>query len=161
VRPPSGAGSAAPELGRGRGEDRVDRVVELTDRGEARCEGDLRDRERRGLEQGARRLGALRAGERERAGAKFGDELSVELASAVAEMGGKAGDALTVDEAIRDEAHRSADEIRATVPLRRAWRSTRAAPLAGPEAHLLCGGGRRKEAHMDPLRSGRGTARSR
>ena len=95
------------------------------------------------LDQQAGGLGALGAGERERAGAELGDELAVQVALAEAEPPREAGDALALDHAVADQPHRAADRVGAQVPLRRAGRGVGAAALAGAEAGALGGGGAR------------------
>ena len=94
------------------------------------------------------RLRPLRAGERDRTGPDLGDELPVQVALAVVELAGEAGDALAVDDAVRDQAHRPPDEVGALVPLRRSRRRVRPAPLAGPEAGELGRGRGGEEAHV-------------
>ena len=108
---------AVTELARGEGEDLADGVVEGTDRGETGGEGDLRHGQRGRLDEEPRGLGALSAGEGERAGAQFGVELPFDLAGAVAEAGGEAGDTLAVHDPVADQPHRAGHEVGALVPL--------------------------------------------
>ena len=77
----------------------------------------------------------------------------VEVALAVGEPAGQAADALAVDDAVDDEAHRPGDDVAADVPLRRAGRGVGAAALAGAVAALL--GGRRGREELDVARLGR------
>ena len=112
-----------------------------------------------GLDEQPRGLGSLGPGEGERPGAELGVQLALDLARAVAEPRGQAGDTLSVDHAVGDEAHGPRDQVGPRVPLRGAGGGIRPAALAGPEARELGGGGARVEAHV--LRLGRhdGTAR--
>ena len=87
---------------------------------------------------------ALRAGEGERSGAELVGDEPRQVAAAVAEPAGETGDALAVDDAVGDEAHRPGDDFAAYVPLRRTGRGVGMAALAGPVPVLL-GGGRRGE----------------
>ena len=143
---------------RGEREHVPDRVVELADAGETGSEGDLRDRERSGLDEYPCRLCPLGPGERNRSGSDLGNELTVQLPLAVVEATGESGNTVTVDNAVRDQAHGPADEIGSTVPLGRTWGGVRTAALAGPEAGQLgcrCG---RVEAHIVRLRGHRRAA---
>ena len=145
-------GAAAAQLGRRRREDLADGVVELADRGEAGRERDLGERQLGRLDQQSRGVGALGAGERERAGAELGDELAVQVAFAEAEPLREPGDAVAVDAAVGDQPHRAADDVGAHVPLRRTRRGVRPAALAGAEAGALRRGRGRQEAHVGALR---------
>src|SRR4051794_937670 len=82
------------------------------------------------------------------------------VALGVAQPLREATDALAVDYAVSDQAHRPADQVRAGVPLRRARRGVRAAALARAEAGLLSGSGRVEEADVRALRRARGAARA-
>ena len=95
-----------------------------------------------GLDQRPRGLGALGTGERERAGAELVGQHPVELAHAVAEAAGEAGDALAVDHAVGDQPHRPADEVAADVPLGRSGDASGRQRLHARKPVLL-GGGRR------------------
>ena len=106
-------------------------------------EGDLGQRQCGRLDQDARRLRPLRAGDGERARAEFGADQAAHLALLVAEPAGQALNAVPVDHAIGDQPHRAAHHVGPDVPLGRARGGVRAAPLAGPEACLL---GRRRAA---------------
>lgn len=97
-------------------------------------------------------MGALGPGEGHGPGAEFRGELPLDLPGAVAEPRGEPGDALAVHDAVGDEPHGPADDVRADVPLRGARHGVRPAPPAGPEAGALRGGGRREEAHVVPFR---------
>ena len=143
-----GSGGSSPrastaQLGRRHREDLVDGRVELPDAGEAGREGDLGQRQRGRLDQDARRLRPLRAGDGERARAQFGRDQAAHLALLVAEPAGQALHAVPVDHAVGDQPHRAAHHVGPDVPLGRAGGGVRAAPLAGPEARLL---GRRRAA---------------
>ena len=109
-------------------------------------ERDVGDRQVGGLEQHARGLRALGAGQRERPGADLGDQRAVHLPLGVAEPPRQAGHAVAIDDAVADQAQRPADEIAAHVPLRRAGRGVRTAPLAGAVAGALRRGRARVEA---------------
>ena len=136
-------------------EDLAHGVVELAHAREAGGERDLGEREVGRLDQRARRLRALRAGERERPGPELCRDEAVELAHAVAEPRGEPGDALAIDDAVADQAHRARDDVGARVPLGRAGRGVRPAALAGPEARALRRGRAAVEAHVGALRARR------
>ncbi len=112
------AGGAGAQVGRREGEDLAHGVVEGADGGEAGREGDVRHGQGRRLDEEPGRLGALGAGEGQRAGAQFGEELAFDLPGAVAEPGGEAGYALAVHDAVGDQPHRAGHEVGALVPLR-------------------------------------------
>jgi len=96
----------------------LDRLVELADTREPGRERDLGCSQLGRLEQDSRRLGTLRPCEREWTCTHLGDEHSVEMALAVAETTGESRHAVTVDDAIGNEAHRSADRVGTPVPFR-------------------------------------------
>ena len=73
------------------------------------------------LDEQPRGLGALGAGQRERARAQLGEQLALDLAGAVAEPGGQARHALAVHHAVGDQPHGARHEIGAL-------RSTRGEP---------------------------------
>ena len=125
---------AAPpaQLARREREDLADRVVELPHAREAGRERDLGEAELGRLDQRARRLRALRARERERPGAELGRDEPVELPLAVAEARGESRDAVAVDDAVGDQAHRARDDVGARVPLGRAGRGVRAGSACRP-----------------------------
>ena len=113
----------------------------------------------RRLDEDARGLRPLCARQRDRTGPDFGDELTVQMPLAVVELPGEAGDALAVDDAVRDQAHRATDEVGALVPLRGTGRRVGAAALAGPEPGELCRGRSGEEPHVGALRQPGRTAR--
>ena len=158
------AGSAPPgplaQIARGGGEHFANGVVELANAAESGGEGDVGHREIGRLDQDSSGLGTLRPGERERSGAELVGQQPVEVAAAVPEMLGQPRHALTVDEAVGDQAHRPSDEIAAQVPLGRAGRGVGATALAGPEAELLGSGGRAVELDVGALRGDRRAAGS-
>ena len=104
--------------GRG-GEHLADRVVELAHAAEPGGEGDGGERHRRRLDQDAGGAGALGAGDGDRSGAELVEHEPVEVALAVVEVAGEAGDAVAVDDAVGDEAHRPGDDVTAAVPVGR------------------------------------------
>ena len=152
----------APRAQRARrlGEDLADRGIELADALKAGRERDAADRHVGGLEQDARRLRALGAGEREGAHADAPDQLSVDVALGVAKPASQAADALPIDDAVGDQSHRPADEVGTTVPLGRAGAGVRPTALAGPEPGCLSRGGGRVEADVLAFRSARRAARA-
>ncbi len=156
---PVSARACAQLAGRQR-EHLLDRRVELAHAVKARRERHLDDRQLRRLDQDARRLRALGAGERERAGADDRDELAVHVTLGVAEPAREADDALAVDQAVGDQPHRAPDEIRAQIPLGRARRRVRAAALASAKANRLRGGGGHEQAHVLAFGRARRTARA-
>ena len=64
----------------------------------------------------------------------------MQVALGVAELRREPRDAVAVDDAVGDEAHRPADDVGAPVPLRGARRGVRAAALARAEPRRLRGG---------------------
>ncbi|CAM5613722.1 hypothetical protein STENM223S_07129 [Streptomyces tendae] len=148
-----GAGDAVPggagaQFARGERVDLADRVVEGADGGEPGREGDVGHGQRGGLDQQPGGLRALRPGEGEGARAQFGEELALDLAGAVAEAGGEAGDALPVHDSVGDQPHGAGGEVGPPVPLGGAGAGVRAAALAGPEPGLLAGRRARVERHV-------------
>ncbi|CAM5247048.1 hypothetical protein SCALM49S_03143 [Streptomyces californicus] len=101
----------------GAGVDLPDGVVELADAGETGRENDVGHRQPGGLEEHPGGVGALGAGERDGPGAQLSVELALDLPGAVAQPPGESGDALAVHDAVADEPHRPADDVRADVPL--------------------------------------------
>src|SRR5262249_39030805 len=134
--------------------------VELADAGEARRERDVAHGQPRRLDQDSRGLRPLRPGEGKWAGPEFGRQQAADLALLVAELLRETRHALTVDNAVGDQPHRPGGEVRPDVPLRRAGRGVRAAPLARAEAVLLRGGGRGVEADVLALRRHRRARRA-
>ena len=155
----SAAGTPSPQLGRCGREHLAHRVVELADAGEPGAERDLRERQVGGLDEHPGGLGPLGAGQGDRAGADLGDELAVQWRSLYPSRPGETADALAVDDAVGDEAHRPAHDIGAHVPLGRTGRGVGPAALAGPEPGELGGGRGRVEADVGPLRRDGRTAR--
>ena len=130
--PALGVAAAPAQLARRQREDLAHGVVELPHAREAGRERDLGEAEIGRLDQRARRLRALRAGERERACAELRRDEAVELAHAVAEARGEPGDALAIDDAVADQAHRARDDVGARVPLGRSGRGVRAGSACRP-----------------------------
>ena len=83
-------------------------VVELADAGEAGGERDVAERQLGRLDEHPRGLRALRPGQRQRVGPDLGLQQPLELAGGVADAGRQPGDALAVDRAVGDQAHRPA-----------------------------------------------------
>ena len=138
----------------------ADRVVELADAAEARCECDIRHGERRRGEQGPSGLRPVRAGERERTRAELGRDHAGEVARRVSEAGRETRNALALDHAVGDETHGTRGEVVAQVPLGGAGHGVGQASLAGPQARLVRRGRREVEAHVRRLRCDSGAARS-
>jgi hypothetical protein len=136
----------------------LDRGVELAHALKAGGERHAGDRHGGGLEQDARGLRALGAGERERTGAHDGDELAVHVALGVAEPACEATDALAVDQAVSDQSHRASDEVRAEIPLGRARRCIRTAALTRAKAGGLRGRGGCEHPHVLAFGRARRTA---
>ncbi len=147
-RRPVGPGPT-PQLARRRVEDLGDRVVELAHAPETGGERDVGEPQVRPREQRPRRLGAQRAGERDRAGAELRDEHAVHVPGRVPEAGGEAVDALAVHDAVRDEPHGPGRQVVPEVPARRARHRLREAALARAVAGLVGGG--RGEVEGDVL----------
>ena len=145
----AGLGVRAPtQLAGRRGKDGADGVVELPDAGKPGGERYLNHGQGGRLDEHARSLGALRAGDRDRPRSQLGYQQPLQLAHAVAELGGQAGHPRAVDDAVGDHAHGARDHVGAPVPLGRAGGGVGPAALAGAKAGLLrCGGGR-VEAHI-------------
>ncbi len=101
--------------------------------------GDVDQAQRGGLDQDARRLRSLCAGERERAGAELGRELAGQVALTVGQAPCEAADALAVDDPVGDQPHRARCEVAAPVPLRRAGGGVGMAAQAGAKAGALRG----------------------
>ena len=150
-RPVPGGAGRGPQRRRRRGEHLADGVVELADAAEAGGERDRREVEVGGLDERAGGARPLGAGDGERAGAELVGHEAGEVALAVGQPAGQPADALAVDDAVDDEAHRPGDDVAADVPLRRAGRGVGPAPLAGPEAALLGGRGGRQEVDVAGL----------
>ena len=159
-RPPFAKAGCGPQLERTALVDLADRVVELADAAEARCERDIRHAQRRGGEERPSRLCPVRAGEGQRTGAELGGEHPGEVARRVTEAGCETRHALAFDHAVGDEAHRPCRKIVAQIPLGRAGHGVGQAPLARPQARLMRRGRREVEAHVRRLRGDRGAARS-
>ena len=136
-------------LRRGR-EDLADGVVELPDARETGGERDLGDRKAGGLDEQPGRVGAPRAGDRERPSSDLGCEQTVQVALRVAEAPREAKDAVPVHDPVGDEPHSPGHDVRPEVPLRRAWHGVGPAPLARAETGALRGRGARIEAYVRP-----------
>lgn len=91
-------------------------VVELTDAGESRGEGDLAHRQRRGFDEGPGRAHPFGPGQRQRSGAELLVHEARQLSGTVAEFRGQGLDSPAVDDAFADEAHGPGDDITACVP---------------------------------------------
>ena len=151
---------AAAQLGRRARVDGAHRVVELPHAAESRAERDLREREIRRLDERARRLRAMGAGERQRAGADLRDEDPVQVALGVAELPREAADAVAIDDAVGDEPERAARDVRAPIPGGRSRSGVRIAALAGAKAlRLRCGHGG-EQPHVRALGRARRAARA-
>ena len=157
--PQAAAAPPAPRLARRRSSvgdsanTSAHRVVERPDAGEPGRERHVGHRQRGGLDQQPGGLRPLRPGQRQRPGAELGEQLPLDLPDAVAEPGGQPGHPAGVDHPVGDQPHGPGDQVGPLVPQRRAGAGVRPAPLAGPEAGLLGGGGAGVEAHV--LRLGR------
>jgi hypothetical protein len=132
----------------------------LPDTPEAGGQRDVSDRQRRPLEEHSRRLRALRARQGKRTRADHGHERAMYMALGVAQLLRQAADAVAVDHAVGDQAHRATDQVGAGVPLGRPGRRVRAAALARAEAGLLSRRGRVEEADVRALRGARRAART-
>ena len=146
------------ELGWGQRKHLAHRVVELPDALEASRERDVREGQIGRLDQGARRLRPLGAGDRERTRAELGQQQPVQVTLAYREAGRNSRNAFAIDGPIRDQAHRAPHEIPADVPLGRAGGRVRATALAGAKPGQLGGGRRRVEAHVRAPGTNRGWA---
>src|SRR5207253_1854110 len=143
------------------------RVVELPDALEAGGERDSRERQLGRLDQHARGLRPLGAGNRKRTGAELTEQQPVEMALTDGEPARQSGDAVAIDGPIRNQPHRAADEVAAHVPFRGTRRSVRAAALAGTiagelrrsrrgvERHVLALGPHRRRAARPAVDAGR------
>ena len=122
------------------GEDLAHRGVELAHAAKAGGERHLGDRQRRGLEQDPRGLGALRTRERQRPGADDRRPAGgARGARCSPRRAASPRDALAVDDAVGDQAHRAARRGRRAgpTPASPAWRRggsacTRESPQPGP-----------------------------
>ena len=128
------------QFGRRRGEHLAHGVVELPNAAKARCEGDIGEGHCSGLDEQSRRVRPMGPGDSERACTEFVGHDSVEMTFAVSELLRQARHAVSLDSAIRDQAHRSADQILSEIPLRRSRRRVGTTPLARSEPPLLCSG---------------------
>jgi len=72
--------------------------------------------------------------ERERPRPQVGQQVPPDLALAVAQVAGQPGDALALDDAVGDEAHRPAGHVALEVPGGRAGTAPGMQRLQGPEA---------------------------
>ncbi len=144
---PAPAGRGGAQSGGRGGVHGADGVVELPDAGETGGPGHLRDRQAGGLEQHARGVGALGAGQGGRSGAQLRAELPVHPAGAFA-----------VDDAVGDEPHGAAHGVGPYVPLGGAGHGVGAAAPTGAEARALGRGGGREEAHVGAFRGDGGAA---
>ena len=144
------------QLGRGRGVDLADGVVELTDAREARRERHVGGTQLRRLEQDPRGLRALGAGQGQRAGPELLGEESGQVARGVADAVGQALDAVAVDDPVGDQPHRATRGIGRDVPVGAARRGVGEAALAGAVAGRLSGcGGRVERDVLVPRGAGR------
>ena len=105
------------ELGGCQREDLAHRVIELPDTLEAGGERDVCERQVGGLDQGAGGLCPLGTRDRERTGAQLTEQHAVKMALADREPVGEPCHALAVDDAVRDQPHRTTDEITPDIPL--------------------------------------------
>jgi len=93
------------------------RVVELPDAAEARCVRDLAEAEVCRLDERAGVAYALVERDRERARAQLGGEDAVELPRTEADALCEAWYATAIHDPVRDERHRTSDDVAAYVPL--------------------------------------------
>ena len=98
--------------------------------------------------------------QRERSGTELVGDEARQVTAAVPEPAGETGDALAVDDAVGDEAHRPGNDVAAHVPFGRAGRGVGTATLARPEPVLLGGRRRREELHVGALGGDRRAARA-
>jgi len=105
-------------------------------------------------------VSALRPRNGKRPRAEFVGEHPVEVTFAVAEPTGETPDAVTFHDPVRDEPHRSGDDVLANVPLGRSRRRIRATSFAGPETVLLSSCRGREEVDVGSLRRDRRATRS-
>ncbi len=124
------------------------RVVERSNAGEPRSEGDVTHREGARFDENPCGLCPLGSCQGKRTGSNLRGELTLDLTDAVAEPARQTRHALTVNDTVADEAHRPRDQVRAYVPLRRARAGIRAATFTGPETRLLRGSRARVEAQV-------------
>lgn len=136
--------------GRG-GVDRSDGVVELPDACKSRSEGRFGERHIGRLNQHPGCLGALCSCQRQRSGSDLFGEHPGELSVAVVEVGGQSTDAVSVNDAVGNQSHRSPDEVGTSVPLRGARGGIWSASFAGPKPCELGCGCRAMEANVGPL----------
>ncbi len=83
--------------------------VERAKAANARCEGDIGEGHRGGLDEGPRSVRTMRPGDGERARTKLVGHHPVQMTLAVAELLRQTWHAITLDSAISNEAHRSAN----------------------------------------------------
>ncbi len=155
-----GGTPARAQLGRRQPEHLPHRVVELPHAREPRRERHVGDRQVRADEQQPRGVGAVRAGQGQRAGAELGREQPRQVTRRVAEPRGEPRDSLALDHAVGDQPHGAAGGIPAHVPVRRSGRGLRQAPLACPVARLVGRGARGEERDVRLLRRARGARRA-
>ena len=127
-------------------------LVELADAAETRGEGHICELHRGGHQQRARGLGPAGPGEGQRAGAEFVAEDPVQLPGRIAQACGEPLDAVAVDDAVVDQPHGPAGNIRTDVPGRCARYSLRQAALARAVAGIVCRGGGLVEGDVLRLR---------
>ncbi len=120
-----------PQHARRRVVDLEHRRVELADGGEPGRERDVAHRQHGRLDQNPGRPRPLRAGQRQRPRADLGREHPADLARRVAEPGRQPGHPVPVHDPVRDQPHRPRGHVRPDVPVGRAGRGVRPAPLAG------------------------------
>ena len=92
------------------------RVVELPHTLEARGERYVGERQVGGFDQRASGLGALRPGDREWAGTELRQQQPMKVTLTGREPAGEPCNAVAVDDALGDHAHRPADEVTANIP---------------------------------------------
>jgi hypothetical protein len=118
----------------------------------------LRDGQICAGEKRARCLRAVRAGEGEWPGPKFGNKYAREVACTAAESVREPGDSLALNDAIEDEAHRPRGEIVAKIPVGNTGHSDHQTTLARAQACLVCSGGDGEKLHIMRLWGGDGRA---
>ncbi|PQM47566.1 hypothetical protein C1Y40_02235 [Mycobacterium talmoniae] len=142
------AGGMTSQLGGGAAADFPDRVIELADAGKPGREGDVAERQLGGFDQHPSGLGALCAGQAQRASPDFAMQQPLQLPGGVAQPGGHADDALAIDGPVGDQPHGAGHHVPAHIPLRRTGTGVGPAPLARPEAVSLGRRGGGVEPHV-------------
>ena len=135
-------------------------VVELADAAEPGSEGDRRERHRRRLDEYPSGRRPLCSGDGQRPGAELIGDHPIEVTLAVVQSSGESGDAVPIDHAVADQAHRPGDDVATDVPFRRARRGVGTTSFAGPVAMFVGRRGGREELDVGALRRDRRAART-